>query len=85
MTISAFTKLFMKNLKLLMKRRNLRQEAFDCAVFTSASTVKGFVEAVPELDYSRVKAAVSENRQKQQQINIPWKLTCQKKRLLTAF
>ena len=29
----------------------------DCAVFTSASTVKGFVEATPGLDYSRVTAA----------------------------
>ena len=29
----------------------------DCAVFTSASTVKGFVEATPGLDYSMVTAA----------------------------
>ena len=29
----------------------------DCAVFTSASTVRGFVEATPGLDYSRVTAA----------------------------
>ena len=29
----------------------------DCAVFTSASTVKGFVESTRGLDYSRVKAA----------------------------
>ncbi|MCF0120851.1 MAG: uroporphyrinogen-III synthase, partial [Oscillospiraceae bacterium] len=29
----------------------------DCAVFTSASTVKGFVEATPGLDYSTVTAA----------------------------
>ena len=29
----------------------------DCAVFTSASTVKGFVEATPGLDYSKVTAA----------------------------
>lgn len=28
-----------------------------CAVFTSASTVKGFVSALPELDYTKVKAA----------------------------
>lgn len=29
----------------------------DCAVFTSASTVKGFVEATPGLDYRKVRAA----------------------------
>ena len=29
----------------------------DCAVFTSASTVRGFVNGVPGLDYSKVKAA----------------------------
>ena len=29
----------------------------DCAVFTSASTVRGFVNAVGGMDYSRVKAA----------------------------
>ena len=29
----------------------------DCAVFTSASTVKGFVEATPGLDYTKVRAA----------------------------
>lgn len=29
----------------------------DCAVFTSASTVKGFVEATPGLDYGKVRAA----------------------------
>ena len=28
-----------------------------CAVFTSASTVRGFAEAVPGLDYTKVKAA----------------------------
>ena len=37
-------------------------KAFDknkmfCAVFTSASTVRGFVEAVPGLDYTKVTAA----------------------------
>lgn len=29
----------------------------DCAVFTSASTVRGFVNAVGEMDYSKIKAA----------------------------
>lgn len=29
----------------------------DCAVFTSASTVRGFVQATEGLDYSKVKAA----------------------------
>ena len=29
----------------------------DCAVFTSASTVRGFAEAVKGLDFSKVKAA----------------------------
>lgn len=31
--------------------------AIDCAVFTSASTVKGFAEAAPGLDYAKVRAA----------------------------
>lgn len=34
----------------------MRQE-IDCAVFTSASTVRGFVEATPGLDYTKVTAA----------------------------
>ncbi len=29
----------------------------DCALFTSASTVRGFVQATEGLDYSKVKAA----------------------------
>mgnify|MGYP000535594326 CR=1 FL=1 len=29
----------------------------DCVVFTSASTVKGFVEGTKGLDYTKVKAA----------------------------
>ena len=34
----------------------MRQE-IDCAVFTSASTVRGFVEATPGPDYTKVTAA----------------------------
>lgn len=37
--------------------KEFEQGNIDCAVFTSASTVKGFVEATTGLDYSKVRAA----------------------------
>lgn len=37
--------------------REFEQGKIDCAVFTSASTVRGFVEATKGLDYTKVKAA----------------------------
>lgn len=37
--------------------KRFTDEQIDCAVFTSASTVRGFVEATAGLDYSKVKAA----------------------------
>ena len=43
--------------EIIDEKKEFEAGSIDCAVFTSASTVKGFVEAVPELDYSRVKAA----------------------------
>lgn len=46
-----------ENSDIIDEKQEFELEHIDCAVFTSASTVKGFVEAVPELDYSKVKAA----------------------------
>ena len=43
--------------EIIDEKKEFEAGSIDCAVFTSASTVKGFVEAVPELDYSKVKAA----------------------------
>lgn len=37
--------------------KEFEQGRIHCAVFTSASTVKGFVRALPGLDYTKVKAA----------------------------
>ena len=39
------------------EKKEFEAGSINCAVFTSASTVKGFVKAVPALDYSKVKAA----------------------------
>lgn len=41
----------------LDERRLFEEGKIDCAIFTSASTVKGFVEATAGLDYSNVTAA----------------------------
>lgn len=37
--------------------KQFEENQIDCAVFTSASTVRGFEKATPGLDYSKVKAA----------------------------
>ena len=37
--------------------REIESDSIDCVVFTSASTVKGFVESTGLLDYSKVTAA----------------------------
>ena len=38
-------------------KKEFETGSVDCVVFTSASTVKGFVEGTPGLDYTAVKAA----------------------------
>ena len=50
-------RVFYEKSEIIDEKKEFEAGSIDCAVFTSASTVKGFVEAVPELDYSRVKAA----------------------------
>ena len=42
---------------LINEKREFEEGTIDLAVFTSASTVKGFVESTKGLDYSRVRAA----------------------------
>lgn len=42
---------------LIDEEKEFSQGTIDCAVFTSASTVKGFVESTRGLDYTKVKAA----------------------------
>ena len=39
------------------EKKELETGSVDCVVFTSASTVKGFVEGTKGLDYTKVKAA----------------------------
>lgn len=43
--------------ELIDEKGQFESGKIDCAVFTSASTVKGFVAATPGLDYTRVQAA----------------------------
>lgn len=38
-------------------KKEFEQNSVDCVVFTSASTVKGFVESTPGVDYTKVRAA----------------------------
>lgn len=42
---------------LIDETKEFETGSIDCAVFTSASTVKGFVEGTPGLDYTKVTAA----------------------------
>lgn len=48
---------FYETQEVIDQRKEFETGAIDCAVFTSASTVRGFVNAVPGLDYSKVRAA----------------------------
>ena len=43
--------------QLIDEKKEFETGQISCAVFTSASTVKGFVEGTKGLDYSKVKAA----------------------------
>ena len=43
--------------RLIDEKKELETGSVDCVVFTSASTVKGFVEGTKGLDYTKVKAA----------------------------
>lgn len=43
--------------RLIDEKKELETGSVDCVVFTSASTVKGFVESTEGLDYTKVKAA----------------------------
>lgn len=43
--------------EIIDQKKEFETGNIDCAVFTSASTVKGFAEATPGLDYSKVRAA----------------------------
>ena len=48
---------FYETQEIIDQREEFEAGTIDCAVFTSASTVKGFVEATPGLDYTKVRAA----------------------------
>lgn len=43
--------------QLIDEKKEFESQEIDCAVFTSASTVRGFVEGTSGLDYTKVKAA----------------------------
>lgn len=48
---------FYEQQEVIDQRKEFESGSIDCAVFTSASTVRGFVGATPGLDYTKVKAA----------------------------
>ena len=54
--IATYTTCYEKS-RLIDEKKEFETGSVDCVVFTSASTVKGFVEGTPGLDYTTVKAA----------------------------
>ena len=54
--IATYTTCYEKS-RLIDEKKELETGSVDCVVFTSASTVKGFVEDTKGLDYTKVKAA----------------------------
>ena len=54
--IATYTTCYEKS-RLIDETKEFETGSVDCVVFTSASTVKGFVEGTPGLDYTSVKAA----------------------------
>jgi uroporphyrinogen III methyltransferase/synthase len=48
---------FWESSRLIDEKAEFEKGAIDCVVFTSASTVKGFVESTKGLDYTGIKAA----------------------------
>ena len=54
--IATYTTRYEKS-RIINEREEFEKGRINCAVFTSASTVKGFVEGTKGLDYTKVKAA----------------------------
>ena len=54
--IATYTTCYEKS-RLIDEKKELETGSVDCVVFTSASTVRGFVEGTKGLDYTKVKAA----------------------------
>ena len=54
--VATYTTKYEKS-RLIDEKKEFETGSVDCVVFTSASTVKGFVEGTPGLDYTAVKAA----------------------------
>lgn len=48
---------FYERQEVIDQKKEIETGGIGCAVFTSASTVRGFVEATPGLDYTKVRAA----------------------------
>ena len=48
---------FYEKQEIIDEKKEFEQGGIDCAVFTSASTVRGFAAACPDLDYTKVTAA----------------------------
>ena len=57
---------FYVNQDILDERRKFEAGEIDCAVFTSASTVKGFVNSVKSLDYTKITAVCIGRQTKEQ-------------------
>ena len=63
--IAAYETLYVSQ-DVLDERRKFETGEIDCAVFTSASTVKGFVNSVKSLDYTKVTAVCIGRQTKEQ-------------------
>ena len=61
---------FYENQDLIDEKGQFERGKIDCAVFTSASTVKGFVAATEVLDYTKVLAACI-GKQTQEEVDNP--------------
>ena len=48
---------FYETQEVIDQKKAMEAGEISCAVFTSASTVRGFVQATPGLDYTKVRAA----------------------------
>ena len=56
--IATYTTCYEKKSRLIDEKKELETGSVDCVVFTSASTVKGFVEGTKGLDYTKVKSCL---------------------------
>ena len=61
--VPTYQTLYEKN-QLIDEKKEFETGQISCAVFTSASTVKGFVEGTKGLDYQRLRQPASADRRR---------------------